>query len=120
MKKLQIFLVFIVIVVVAAVFTNPNEKKHKEALKAKLKTHIQEYTDREDFMTRSLGMLLGGAAVDQLVDSYITTENYIIFSKTILTINGKKKEIGVGFLGNVYPTKKIDEVLTEELSQIRL
>lgn len=120
MKKLQILLVLIVLIAVAAVFTNPTEEKHKDSLKAKLKIHVQEFMERESFMTRSVGNLVGGVAVDQIVDRTVSVEDYYIFSTTNVTLNGKRQTIAVGAFGNIFYTKKMDEVINEELSQISL
>jgi len=119
MKKLQIFLVLIVLIAVAAVFTNPTEEKHKDTLKSKLKTHLQEFMERESFTTRSVGNLVGGVAVDQLVDRTVSVDDYYIFSTTNVTLNGKKQQIGIGVFGNIFYTKKMDEIINEELSQIK-
>ncbi|NDV96295.1 DUF4359 domain-containing protein [Dysgonomonas sp. 521] len=119
MKKLRMFIVLVVIIAVAGVFTNPGEEKHKEALKAKLQSHIEELTAKESLVKRSVGMLVGGAAIDQLVDKVVSVENYYVFSTTNVTLNRKKQMIGIGAFGNIFYTKKMDEVIDEELSQIR-
>ncbi len=106
-----------------AVYTNPKQDQHKEAVKAKIKSHLQKSVEENTSgldnllggMAQSFGMMLGGAVVDGLVSNAITTENYVVFSVTKLSWEGKSHRIGIGIFGNVFLSKKIDKELEKGL-----
>ena len=123
MKKSYIVLIFVVMTGLVGVYTNPNLKQHREAVKEKINTYLQkslkENTSEIDNilggMAQSFGMMLGGAVVDGLVSNAIKTENYVIFSVTKLSWEGKSHRIGIGIFGNVFLSKKIDKELEKGL-----
>lgn len=123
MKKKFIVLFGIVLLILLAVITNPRQEEHKEAVKAKFNTYLQksmsknlsEADDEWKNAGQALGMLIGGSLVDVLTSNIVTTDNYVLFSTTKMTWEGETKVVGVGILGNVFLSSKIDKALDEGL-----
>ncbi len=123
MKKKSVFIAIIALIILIAVFTNPNQDRHKEVIKNKLNSYMQEpikenlnETDNNTEQAgKALGMMLFGAFIDRVIDNLISTDNYVLFSTTKITWDGKTKIIGIGAFGNVYLTGKLDEMLDEGL-----
>ena len=108
-------------VVMIAVITNPNEDKHKSAVKSKLVASkmSENITDKSNDTGNSnndavirlgtvLGLALGSSVVEELVNSLVSTDNYLVFSITKVVLNGKSKIIGFGVFGNVFISDKLD------------
>jgi hypothetical protein len=57
------------------------------------------------------------AIIANMVDATVTRNNWVLFSTTEITIEGKSKTIGVGILGHVYLSSKVDEALSEGLNK---
>ncbi len=123
MKKNHIAAVVVGIVVVLAAITNPNQQRHKEVLKSKLNTYLQkslktneeETDDKWGQAGQMLGAMIGGAFIEKILDNIVSTDNYILFSTTKITWQGKNKTIGIGAFGNVYITEEFDKALNEGL-----
>lgn len=119
MKKNYILLYAVGLILLIAVLTNPNQDQHKEAVKAKYNSYIQkrmsEGLSEKDSELKNLGMLLGRTLINGIVSNTVTVDNYVFFSTTKISWDGESKIIGVGLFGNVFLTKKLDEVLYEGL-----
>ena len=106
-----------------AVLTNPNQERHKEVIKNKLITYLQKSLSKGQTETKNeweqadqaFGIMLGGILVDKILDNFMSTDNYVVFSTTKITWEGKTKIIGIGAFGNVFITKELDESLNEGL-----
>jgi hypothetical protein len=108
-------------VVMIAVITNPNEDKHKSAVKSKLvASKISENIadkssntgnsddDAVERLGTVLGLAFGSSVVEEIVNSLVSTDNYLVFSITKVVLNGKSKTIGFGIFGNVFISDKLD------------
>lgn len=123
MKKTHLIIIVIVLIGLVAVLTNPNQDRHKEVVKNKLNLYLQksikeEFADRNNEGEKSgqaIGTMLGVVLVNQIIDNLVSTDNYVLFSKTKITWDGKTKVIGIGAFGNVYLTAKLDDSLNEGL-----
>ena len=115
MKKNYFFAGIIGLLVLVAVLTNPNQDRHKEVIKAKLTTYLQKSMKESNEFGQALGLMFGGVFVNQILDQMITTDNYVLFSTTKITWEGKSKTIGIGVFGNVFVTKELDDALNEGL-----
>jgi hypothetical protein len=123
MKKNYLFIIITGAITLIAILTNPNQDRHKEVIKNKLNTYMQESmkqnltkTDNEwEQAGQALGMMLGGALVDKIIDNLVSTENYILFSTTKISWEGETKIIGIGAFGNVFTTSKLDDTMNEGL-----
>ncbi|MCW3086247.1 MAG: hypothetical protein JWP12_3613 [Bacteroidetes bacterium] len=121
MKTKYLIFGIVAFVILIAVITNPNEDRHKSAVKSKilsltltLQKPVDEMGDVNSPLAQAgmgLGSMIGGAIVEQLVNTCVSEDNYVLFSLTKITWNGETRIIGVGVFGNVFLTDKIDETL---------
>lgn len=123
MKKGYITTLILALILIIAVLTNPSQDLHKEAVKTKLNSYMQKSiserlseSDNEWKQAgQALGMMFGGALIDEFISNAVSIDNYVVFSTTKVTWERETKVIGIGFLGNVFLTSKIDETLDREL-----
>jgi hypothetical protein len=123
MKKSYITLALLSLIILVAVLTNPDQNRHKEVIKNKLITYLQKSVSKGQTETKNeweqadqaLGIMLGGILVEKILDNFMSTDNYVVFSTTKITWEGKTKIIGIGAFGNVFLTKELDESLNKGL-----
>ncbi len=119
MKKSHLTITVILLILLVAVFTNPNLDRHKEVVKAEIHAYMQKnisadnLTDSDSEASEQLlGTVLGGALIDRIIDSVVSTDNYLFFSTTKVTWEGRSRIVGFGIFGNVYITNKVKEALS--------
>ena len=121
MKSSHITLLIISLFIVVAVLTNPKRERHKEVIKTKVMAYMQstakEHLKNNDEQQagQAFAALLGGALADGLIENLLSIDNYVLFSTTKITWEGKTRVIGVGAFGNVFLSGKLDDVLNEGL-----
>ena len=119
MKNKHLKLVIVSIILIVAALTNPSQEKHKEVVKNKLNSHMQQSITNNPKINTGLGHALGGAIfgglVNGVVEIIVSRENYVLFSTTKINWAGQTKVIGVGAFGYVYVTRELDEALDEGL-----
>ncbi|MDR2963661.1 MAG: hypothetical protein LBU90_08555 [Bacteroidales bacterium] len=115
MKKKHIPLIIIACIILIAIFTNPNQEQHKEAVKNKVNYSMQKNMNGSNDGFAAFGAILSGAIAGAVVDNLVSSNNYLLFSTTVVTWQGEAKVIGVGLFGNVFLSPKFDEVLSNEL-----
>lgn len=118
MKNSTLTFLVMAIIIVIAVHTNPDKTRHKEVLKDSFIEYMQKYdasdqtgtSDESDYLLDAL--MAGGALIDKTLDYLVSIDNYVVFSLTKITIQGKTKTIGIGAFGNVYLTQEIERIFT--------
>jgi hypothetical protein len=117
MKKSYLFLGILAFIILIAVITNPSQQSHQADVKSKINSLMQTTLkeDNSNDLGSGLGMLFGGVLIDKFVESYVTSNSYLIFSTTEVTWNGETKTIGFGLFGNVFLNKKIDETFVNAI-----
>ena len=108
-------------VIMIAVITNPNEDKHKSAVKSKLVAFkmSKDITDKTNNTSNSdynsarhigvvLGSVIGSSILEEIVNDLVSTDNYLIFSTTKLAVKGENKIVGFGVFGNVFISDKLN------------
>ncbi|WP_310378218.1 DUF4359 domain-containing protein [Flavobacterium sp.] len=118
MKTKQIVLITVVIILIIAIFTNPNQAAHKEKVKSTI-TSLYQKQLKENETTSSngfeaLGSLLGTTLINTMVENGVSCDNYILFSITKFTYEGQEKSIGYGLLGNVFLSNKIEDAFNKK------
>lgn len=121
MKKRNLYVIIIVIVLFIAVLTNPDSIKHKEAVKNKLHEYLQkklqEHSDTSLGETGgALGAMFADVLVDRIVNNVVSSDNYVVLSTTKVTWEGKSKVIGIGIFGNVFITGNLQEAVDNGLA----
>ena len=117
MKNNQITIGIIILIGFVAILTNPKLQDHKEAVKTKISALIQKNSNLEEEkdtaydLGMSFGKLLGGVLIDNIVDTIVSTDNYVLFSLTKVTWDSETKVIGLGLFGNVFFSPEINEKL---------
>lgn len=106
-----------IFLVLLLLLTNPSQDKHKLALKDKFVSSITKELEEQKQKTGMEGLqsVVATIFIDNMVDKTVTSENWLLFSTTKITVEGNEKTIGFGILGHVYLSSKIDEALNEGL-----
>jgi len=123
MKGNHVFLALLGLTILIAVMTNPSQARHKEVIRNKLTTYVQKsmkanYKAEDNDIEqagKAIGLMIGGVIIDRILDNLVSTDNYVLFSTTRITWDGKTKIIGIGAFGNVFLTQKLDDALNEGL-----
>ncbi|WP_281633499.1 DUF4359 domain-containing protein [Flavobacterium luteolum] len=121
MKPKHYIIAGLCLILLVTALTNPGTEKHKEEVKLKMNAFLEKEIDKENTtqnneMSKVGGMLgnaLAQSMVNMLVDNIVSSSNYILFSTTDVTVDGKTKTIGFGILGNVFLSNKIDEAIKQ-------
>ena len=122
MKNKQLFIwVTISLLIVLAFSTNPPVEKHRAEVKNKFGTILQKSIAKNidknggDKQGLSIGStfssMFGSIILNPLIDSYISDDNYLLFSVTRLKWNEKSNVIGIGVFGKVYITDNLGRKL---------
>lgn len=122
MRKNQFLILLFLLVVGILILTNPDEQKHKDAVKNKLVTAYNKkmsskLIDSENGLENigaGLGLMIGENLIAKLVDGFVARDNYVLFSLTTATYKGQKKTIGFGIIENIFLTSKIDEAFNSD------
>lgn len=121
MKTKHYVIIGICLFLLITALTNPGTEKHKEVVKSKMTEFFEkeinkQSTDQASELS-SAGALMGNAfaksMINMMVDNMVSTSNYILFSTTEVTVDGKTKTIGFGLLGNIFLSNKIEEALKQ-------
>lgn len=119
MKKSQIFLIGLLILTLVAIFTNPDTDQHREAVKTEFLAEYQKKMATEETnnewgqMEAAIGSMFGNALIGQLLQTMISSENYLLFSLTKVTLGDQSRVIGVGLFGNVFISGEATGVLDQ-------
>lgn len=108
------------------VFTNPDSSLHKDAVKLKFNSFMQKKMnddlggnkDEGVNIGGQLGMMFGNAIIDRVVDSAVSSDNYLLFSLTKFTFKGESRVMGIGVFGNVFISDKVDEELDKQMDNV--
>lgn len=117
MKKL-LCLVIVLLVGVLMVLTAPNEEKHKEAMMKAIKAYVDEEAEIRGFkdngVTR-MGKSIIISATKTALNSKIKFDNYYLFNKTHVRMDGEDQMLSLGLLGMVFTFDK--DMLRENLEK---
>lgn len=117
--KTKYILAIIGAIALIAIFTNPSNDDHKEAVKNELNSILQKNIKQESTETdgalQTISLMLGGVILDSFVDNIVRSENYILFSITKMPLGSDVKVVGIGAFGNVFISDKIEEAIEDNL-----
>lgn len=107
------------VISVILIFSNPSQEKHVKEATIVIKNAINKSSSKnlfgklgnDDALIGGLGLLFGDGLVDGLVPKFISRKNYLLFSLTSLSYDGKDQIIGIGILGNVFISDKVEQEL---------
>lgn len=110
MKKSNIILIVFATIILIAVLTNPSSEEHKQAVKSVINQVVQNSISENGSDMEKLGILFGSSLAEKLIENSVNRDNYILFSITRITWQGKSKIIGYGLFGNVFLSEKVNKV----------
>lgn len=117
MKTKHYLIIGVSLFVLIIVLTNPGTEKHKEEVKLKMNAFLEKEMNKENDELSTAGGLIGNtlakSMINMMVDNMVSSSNYILFSTTDVTYEGKTKTIGFGILGTIFLSGKIDEALKQ-------
>lgn len=109
MKKSNIILIVFAVIILAALLTNPSSEEHKQAVKSVINQVVQNSISENGSDMEKLGILFGSSLAEKLIENSVTRDNYVVFSITKITWQGKSKSIGYGLFGNVFLSEKVNK-----------
>lgn len=123
MKRSHLVTIIIGVLILIAILTNPNQDRHKSAIKNKFYAIYQKSLKQNDTgdnneweqAGQAIGMAFGNIFIDGIIDNLVSTDNYILFSLTKITWDGNSKVVGMGVFGNVFISSQLDKKLEENL-----
>jgi hypothetical protein len=118
MNNVVAVIIAIVLLGVLAV-SNPKLEEHQRAMRFK----IEKIVDREfgtsnssssssstlETIASGIGSMLKTSIIDGIVKEYVKRKDYLFFSLTTVEINSEPKIVGIGLLGNVFISEKVDQ-----------
>lgn len=118
MKAKHIVLIAFGVILAIAIFTNPSQEMHKDIVKSKLVAYYQKSIEEDETIPKNgfsaLGSLLGTSLINTLVESGVSSDNYLLFSVTKIAYKGEENSIGFGVFGNVFLSDRVEEAFQNE------
>ncbi|HEY0653529.1 MAG TPA: DUF4359 domain-containing protein [Chryseosolibacter sp.] len=107
---MKISLIIVVILLGAALLTNPSKSDHTQAVKDMIAEKLNNAmvdgisTSKNTWEAAGsvIGMSLGMGFVNTFLENMVFRKNYLLFSLTEIRFQGKSRTIGVGAFGNVW------------------
>lgn len=118
MKTKNYILLAICLFVTITALTNPDRETHKEKVKLKMNEFYEQEMAKEDnspnnqySAAKAMGIMFGRSLINNIIDNVVSSSNYILFSTTEITWEGKTKTVGIGILGHVFLSSEIDKAI---------
>ena len=120
MSKTRIFAITMLILIGAAIFTNPKKEEFDSIVKNKATELVKKELNYEHQDALELGMtLFGNKMVDDFVEKNVIVDNYYLFSTVSINWQGQKTPIGGGVFKTIWLSPKIDEKADEIISILK-
>lgn len=104
-RALIVGIIIAVVVLVVLAITNPDRRQHTDAIARAFTEAFDNEMDKSGISDSALGEI-GNMIADRMtasmVDQLLDYHNYIIFSKSTITIVGKSYTVSWGLLGRVF------------------
>ncbi len=116
MKK-YLLIIIVLLVAVLMVLTVPDKAKHKEAMMEAINEYVEEEAVEKlgDTVLARLGKGVIVKTVETALNSKLKIENYYLFNKTYVRLNGEDQMLSLGMFGHVFTFDK--EMLREKLEE---
>ena len=104
-KALIAGIIIAVIVLVVLAITNPDRRQHTDAIARAFTEAFDNEMDKSgisDSALDEIGNMIADRMTASMVDQLLDYHNYIIFSKSTITIVGKSYTVSWGLLGRVF------------------
>jgi hypothetical protein len=107
------------VVIIVAVITNPKKEDHIDTVKREISQSVlpeavEGLESGNGFEQAGvvLGMTLGMKVIDNMLESMLEVNNYLLFSLTKFSYAGNERIIGIGAFGNVWLFVDVKEGLS--------
>ncbi|MFK5879125.1 MAG: hypothetical protein QM478_06465 [Flavobacteriaceae bacterium] len=102
--------IFLALFILIAFLSNPKTEDHREALRVKLFGIVEESLSEntENLFYIGLGKSFGNVIIDEALKN-VSIDNYLFFSLTKFNYSSNSEIIGIGILGNVYISEKVNK-----------
>lgn len=116
MKK-YLLIIIVLLVAVLMVLTVPDKAKHKEAMMEAINEYVEEEAVDKlgDNVLARLGKGVIVKTVETALNSKLKIDNYYLFNKTYVRLNGEDQMLSLGMFGHVFTFDK--EMLREKLEE---
>lgn len=120
MSKKRIFSLLAVVLILAAIFTNPKKEVHQLAVREKATQLLADQIGSKENDLLAFGMqLFGNDLVDQFCEKVVFTDNYYLFSLTKIKWEGKEHVVALGAFHKIWFSSKIDEKFNEIIAVLK-
>jgi hypothetical protein len=116
MKK-YLLIIIVLLVAVLMVLTVPDKAKHKEAMMEAINEYVEEEAVDKlgDTVLARLGKGVIVKTVETVLNSKLKIDNYYLFNKTYVRLDGEDQMLSLGMFGHVFTFDK--EMLREKLEE---
>jgi hypothetical protein len=116
MKK-YLLIIIVLLVAVLMVLTVPDKAKHKEAMMEAINEYVEEEAVDKlgDNVLARLGKGVIVKTVETALNSKLKIENYYLFNKTYVRLDGEDQMLSLGMFGHVFTFDK--EMIREKLEE---
>ena len=116
MKK-YLLIIIVLLVAVLMVLTVPDKAKHKEAMMEAINEYVEEEAVDKlgDTVLARLGKGVIVKTVETALNSKLKIENYYLFNKTYVRLDGEDQMLSLGMFGHVFTFDK--EMIREKLEE---
>ena len=116
MKK-YLLIIIVLLVAVLMVLTVPDKAKHKEAMMEAINEYVEEEAVDKlgDNVLARLGKGVIVKTVETVLNSKLKIDNYYLFNKTYVRLDGEDQMLSLGMFGHVFTFDK--EMLREKLEE---
>jgi len=116
MKK-YLLIIIVLLVAVLMVLTVPDKARHKEAMMEAINEYVEEEAVDKlgDNVLARLGKGVIVKTVETALNSKLKIENYYLFNKTYVRLDGEDQMLSLGMFGHVFTFDK--EMLREKLEE---
>lgn len=116
MKK-YLLIIIVLLVAVLMVLTVPDKAKHKEAMMEAINEYVEEEAVEKlgDTLLARLGKGVIVKTVETALNSKLKIDNYYLFNKTYVRLDGEDQMLSLGMFGHVFTFDK--EMIREKLEE---
>ena len=116
MKK-YLLIIIVLLVAVLMVLTVPDKAKHKEAMMEAINEYVEEEAVEKlgDTILARLGKGVIVKTVETALNSKLKIDNYYLFNKTYVRLDGEDQMLSLGMFGHVFTFDK--EMIREKLEE---
>ena len=111
-------LLILLLIIVAAVFSNPSLEKHQEVVRQKMENMKDIDGEVTDGDLKRIGALIGDAiglnTVEKYLNNNVKIKDLKVCSLTEMKVQGEYKTIGIGAFGNVWLMDDLKGIFEKE------